>query len=80
MARELWYAGPNGILSTVVGDLRLVVQAPEQVGGTARFQVLRQGHGDKPDALVGSGHGADVSAAMAAAERMAERCVQKIPS
>ena len=73
--RPSWRTGPGGVSSAEANGYRLVVQAPEEVGGSARFQVLRQGaeDGTPRSAMVGSGFGADVRAAMAAAERMAER-------
>lgn len=37
MQRELWKTEPSGVLSSEVGGLRLVVQAPEQAGGPVRF-------------------------------------------
>jgi len=73
MQRELWKTEPNGVLSAKAGNFRLVVQAPEQVGGIVRFQVLRQEIKGSLEILVGSGNEADIIAAMTAAEQMADR-------
>ena len=73
--QELWRTGPDGILAAEADGLRLVVQAPEEVGGAARFLVLRRdGEGD---AVLGSGTEGNVRAAMVAAARMAERILAR---
>jgi len=73
MQRELWKTEPNSVLSAEAGNFRLVVQAPEQVGGIVRFQVSRQEIKGSLEILVESGNEADVTAAMIAAEQMADR-------
>jgi len=74
MQRELWKTEPNGILSSEVGGLRLVVQAPEQAGGPVRFLVWRRATNGGLGTLVGSGSETGVQAAMTLAEQMADRC------
>lgn len=76
MQRELWKTEPNGVLSAEAGNFRLIVQAPEQVGGIVRFQVLRQEIKGSLEILVGSGNEADIITAMTAAEQMADRCTE----
>jgi hypothetical protein len=71
---DLWRTERAGVFSAEDCDFRLLVQAPEEVGGAARFLVLRRGTAAFSDALIGSGTVGTVRAAMAAAERMAERC------
>jgi len=78
--RGIWRTEPGAVLSAEVDGLRLVVQAPTEAGGAVRFLVLRRGAGERADTLIGSGTGTDVRAAMAAAERMAERFVARPPT
>lgn len=73
MQHEFWKTESNGVLSTKVGGLKLVVHAPEKIGRLVRFQVLRQEAGGSSGTLVGSGSEDCVQAAMTAAERMASR-------
>jgi hypothetical protein len=58
-----------------VDTYRLVVQAPEHIGGSVRFMVLRREHDDGALALIGSGTEADLRAAMKAAGRMADTLI-----
>ncbi len=67
----IWRTEPDGVLAAEADGVRLVVQAPEEAGGTARFLVLRRDGGG--EALLGSGTEDDMRAAMKAAARMAER-------
>jgi hypothetical protein len=71
---DLWRMECPGVISADSGDFRLRVQPPEKVGGAVRFLVLRRRTAELPEALIGSGTKDTVRAAMAAAERMAERC------
>lgn len=70
---DLWRTEPDGILSVDIGGFRLIVQAPEKVGGLVRFMVLRHDTLEEADVLIGSGNEGNVRAAMVAAERMAKR-------
>jgi hypothetical protein len=71
---DLWRTERAGVLSAEICDFRLLVQAPGEGGGVVRFLVLRRGTAELSDTLLGSGTVETVRAAMAAAERMAERC------
>ena len=67
----IWRAEPNGVLAAEIDGFRLVVQAPEEVGGLVRFLVLRRE--SEGDTIIGSGSKETVQAAMGAAVKMAER-------
>ena len=68
---DLWRTEPQSVLSAEVDGFRLIVHAPEKIGGLVRFTVLRRTR-EGPQVLMGSGSQETVSAAMAAAERMVE--------
>jgi len=70
--RDIWRTECDGVLATEVDTYRLVVQAPEHIGGSVRFMVLRREHDDGALALIGSGTEADLRTAMKAAARMAD--------
>ena len=71
--RAVWRTGPNRSLTADHAGLRLVVQGPPEPAATAaRFHILRREAGGER-VMVGSGTEADLRAAMAAAEQMAER-------
>jgi hypothetical protein len=75
--RDVWRTEPDGVLAAEVGNYRLAVQAPEQPGGSVRFMVLRREGAEGALALIGSGHEADLRAAMKAAARMVDRLVEQ---
>src|SRR5215213_5226907 len=72
--QPLWRTEPIGALAAEKREFRLVVHGLEKISGGARFLVLRRGTRESPDILLGSGTKEDLRSAMAAAERMAERC------
>jgi len=73
----LWRAEAAGTLSSERHGLQLLVQTLEQPhSGAARFLIVRPGTRDHAKALLRSGGREDMQAAMAEAERMAERCVE----
>lgn len=72
---DIWRTEPDGVLAAEANDLRLVVQAPEEVGGAVRFLVLRCD--SEGQTILGSGTEDDVRAAMKAAARMAERTMPR---
>lgn len=72
---SIWRTEPEGVLAAEIDGLRLVVQAPEKVGGLVRFLVLRRDAGG--DTIIGSGTEGDVRAAMQAAIQMAERILER---
>jgi hypothetical protein len=74
MTQKLWRTEHPNNLAAEIGPFRLTVQLPEKVGDFVRFLVLRRESAHKPETLVGSGSEEDVRSAMAAAERVAERC------
>jgi hypothetical protein len=63
----LWHADPNGEFFAVVDDLRLIIRSCD---GFARYLILQRG---ARDIMLGSGTEIDVSKAMVAAQRAAER-------
>jgi hypothetical protein len=71
-----WRTEISGTLSSEHHGLRLVVQRLEENGSAARFLIFHVGTGHDAKALIGSGAKEDVQAAMAEAERMAERCAE----
>jgi hypothetical protein len=73
--RDIWRTECDGVLAAEVDTYRLVVQAPEHIGGSVRFMVLRREHDDGALALIGSGTEADLRAAMKAAGRMADTLI-----
>ncbi len=73
---EIWRTEAAGVLAAESSDLRLIVQAPKEVGGAVRFLVLRRGEAGAPDSILGSGTRNDVLAAMTAAAQVAERCAR----
>jgi hypothetical protein len=77
--QDVWRTEPDGVLAAEVDTYRLVVQAPERIGGSARFLVLRRDGDEGALALIGSGHEADLRMAMKAAARMADRLLEKSP-
>jgi hypothetical protein len=71
MGYNLWQAEPAGALASDAGEFRLVVKS---VNGWVRYLVLRRGAGgSRGQALLASGTEDSAHAAMAAAERTAER-------
>ena len=70
---DLWRTEAHGILSAEVGDFRLVVQAPQEVGGFVRYMVLFRATLDNAERLICSGSKENVRAAMRAAEETASR-------
>jgi hypothetical protein len=68
---DLWRTQRTGAFLAENYGFRLLVQGPEEVGGTVRFLVVRRGTGEFSDTLIGSGTEETVRAAMAAAVRMA---------
>ena len=71
MGYNLWQAEPEGALASDAGAFRLVVKS---VNGRVRYLVLRCGAGGSGgQALLASGTEDSAHAAMAAAERTAER-------
>jgi hypothetical protein len=71
MDYNLWQAEPEGALVSDAGEFRLVVKL---VNGWVRYLVLRRGAGgSRGQALLASGTEDSAPAAMAAAERTAER-------
>ena len=71
--RDMWRAEPDGVLAAEADGLRLVIQAPEEVGGPVRFLVLRRAGKEDRHAPIGSGVEESVGNAMEAAARMAGR-------
>ena len=71
MGYNFWQAEPEGALASDAGAFRLVVKS---VSGRMRYLVLRRGGwGSRGQALLASGTEDSAHAAMAAAERTAER-------
>lgn len=70
---DLWRTEAHGILSAEVGGFRLVVQAPQQVGGSVRYMVLCRATPEHAERLICSGAEENVRAAMTAAEETARR-------
>src|ERR1700733_13975207 len=62
-----WHTDPNGELSAVVDDLRLIIR---QCAGFIRYLILQRG---MREIMLGSGTESDVSTAMVAAQSAAER-------
>lgn len=74
----IWRTGADGILAAEADGLRLVVQAPAEGTGPARFEVLRWQYGTGSLlALLASGTAGEVREAMAAAERAAGRIIPR---
>jgi hypothetical protein len=73
----LWRTEGSGTLSSERHGFQLVVQKLEKTDtGAARFLIFRPEIRDDAKAPLGSGAREDVQAAMAEAERMAERCAE----
>ena len=70
--QDIWRTEPDGVVAAEVDNYRLVVQAPERIGGSVRFLVLRRDGNERALALIGSGHEADMRRAMKAAARMVD--------
>jgi hypothetical protein len=64
---KFWHADPNGELSAVLDDLRLIIR---QRDGFTRYLILQRGG---REIMLGSGTESDVSQAMIAAQHAAER-------
>ena len=69
--REMWRTEAGKMLTAEIDGMRLIVEMPEEAGGSVRFQVLRRVGTKGPDELIASGARPDVRAAMVAAEEMA---------
>ncbi len=79
--QDVWRSQPDGSVTAEVGAFRLVVHAREDARAAVRFSVLRRdGGGDRPPALVGSGTEQNVRTAMRRAARMADRLVGLPPA
>jgi hypothetical protein len=75
MRHVIWRTGPNRAFAAEVGGLRLLVEVPDDLGGSARFLVIRKEDGKHPNTLIGSGYTESVRTAMEAAERSANRSI-----
>jgi hypothetical protein len=63
----VWRLDPNGALSAVIDDLRLVIHPCD---GVTRYLILQRG---APEVMLGSGNESNLSKAKAAALSAAER-------
>jgi hypothetical protein len=73
---EFWRADSAGVYVAETNEFRLIVRPSDEIGGNMRFLVLRRGRKNVPDALIASGVTDTKQAAMAAAERTADRCTR----
>ena len=75
--QDVWRTEPDGVLAAEVDTYRLVVQAPERIGGSARFLVLRRDGDEGALALIGSGNEADLHTAMKTAARLVDGLTER---
>jgi hypothetical protein len=73
---EPWRTDPAGVYVAETDEFRLIVCPSVEIGVSAQFLVVRLGRKRVPDTLIACGVTDTKQAAMAAAERMADRCTR----
>jgi hypothetical protein len=73
---EPWRTDAAGVFVADTGKFRLIVRPSDEIGGSMQFLVVRRGRESVPDTLIAFGVTDTKQAAMAAAERTADRCTR----
>jgi hypothetical protein len=73
---EPWRTDSAGVFVVETDEFRLIIRPLDDIGGSMRFLLVRWGRNSVPDTLIATGVTHTKQAAMAAAERTADRCTR----